>query len=198
MLDDQLKSKLVAMADLDLRVRAELAATGELAGTYNERMAAVHRENAEALARIVEKVGWPGVSMVGAEGAEAAWLVLQHAIGNPDLQRKCLPMLKKAAEIGDVPAAQVAYLDDRISVFEGRPQRYGTQFEWDGNGSLSPLPLQDPQQVDQYRESVGLGPLSEKTQEVRLRAAAEGQQQPDDFEKYLREKAAWERSVGWR
>lgn len=198
MLNEDLKSRLLAMTEHDLRIRAELVATGELFGGYNARMAEVHEQNAESLDRIVEEFGWPGVSLVGSEGAEAAWLVLQHAIGTPQLQRKCLPILKMAAEIGEVPAVQVACLEDRICVFEGRPQRYGTQFDWDGNGVLSPHPLQDPERVDQYRKSVGLGTLSERTREMRLRAEAEGHEQPADFREYLKGREAWARSVGWR
>lgn len=185
------------MAEHDLRVRAELLAAGELFGCYDERMAAVHKQNAENLDRIVDEVGWPGKALVGSDGAEAAWLILQHAIGSPELQRKCLRLLENAVESGDVPAAQVACLEDRIRVFEERPQRYGTQFDWDGSGVLSPHPIEDPERVDEYRASVGLGPLSEKTQEMRRRAAAEGHEQPEDFDEYLEGRKAWARSVGW-
>ncbi len=197
-MNEALQAELLAMADQDERVRAELASTRELFDGYNARMAAVQKRNAENIERIIKEYGWPGSSLVGDEGAEAAWLVLQHAIANPELQRTCLPLLKKAVEIGEVPAVQVAYLEDRICCFEGRPQRYGTQFDWDVNGTLSPHPLQDPKRVDDYRESVGLGTLSEKTQEMRLRAAAEGQEQPRDFHERQKEKEAWARSVGWR
>ncbi|MBT8101827.1 MAG: hypothetical protein KJO95_02595 [Gammaproteobacteria bacterium] len=197
-MNEALQTELLAMADRDERVRSELASTGELFDGYNARMAAVHEQNAKEIARVIEQYGWPGVSLVGNEGMEAACLVLQHAIANPELQRKCLPLLKKAAEIGDVPAVHVAYLEDRICCFEGRPQRYGTQFDWDVNGALSPQPLEDPQQVDRYRESVGLGPLSEKTREMRSRAAADGQERPRDFHERQKEMDAWARSVGWR
>jgi hypothetical protein len=40
---------------------------------------------------------------------------------------------------GDAPALQAAMLEDRIRAFEGRPQRYGTQFDWDANGEPSPV-----------------------------------------------------------
>ena len=188
----------MAMAEYDLRVRGELVETGELFDGYNERMAAVHCENADKLERIVDEFGWPGINLVGDEAAEAAWLVLQHAIGNPPLQRKCLPMLQARAEAGDVAAYQVACLEDRICVFEGRPQLYGTQFDWDENGLMSPQPLADPQKVDDYRQSVGLGPLYEKIKEMRARADVEGHQSPRDFDKRQKEKDAWARSVGWR
>ena len=197
MLNEDLKSKLTAMAEHDFQVRAELVESGELFGGYNKRMAAVHSQNAERLDRIIEEFGWPGSSLVGTDGAEAAWLILQHAIASPELQRKCLPMLKNAVESGDVPASEVACLEDRIRVFEERPQRYGTQFDWDGNGVLNPHPIEDPERVDEYRASVGLEPLAKRIQQVRLRAAEEGHEQPDDFDEYLKDRKAWARSVGW-
>ena len=197
MLNEDLKIKLLAMAEHDLRVRAELIASDELFGGYNERMAATHKKNAESLDRIIDEYGWPGRSLVGKDGADAAWLVVQHAIGNPEFQRKCLRMLKSAAANGEIPASQVACLEDRICVFEGRPQRYGTQFDWDGNGKLCPHPIEDPERVDDYRAAVGLETLSEKSQELRQRAAAEGHEQPADFDEYLKRREAWARRVGW-
>ena len=197
MLNEELQSKLVAMAEYDLRVRAELVASGELFGGYNVRMAAVHKQNAESLDRIIDEFGWPGGSVVGSDGVEAAWLILQHAIGSPKFQRKCLPILKQAVDSGEVPAVQVACLEDRIRVFEERPQRYGTQFDWDGNGVLNPYPIEDPERVDEYRASIGLGPLSEEAQEMRQRASKEGNKEPDDFDDYLKGRKAWARSVGW-
>lgn len=186
------------MAERDRQVRTALLCSGELFGGYNERMAAVHGQNAGKLAQIIEKNGWPGIPLVGEDGAEAAWLVLQHAISNPGLQRRCLLLLEAAAERGEVPAWQVACLEDRICVFEGRPQRYGTQFDWDEDGRLSPHPLQEPDRVDTLRASVGLGPLSEKTKEMRVRAAAEGDQPPGDYRKRHKDRKDWARSVGWR
>ncbi|MEM7503138.1 MAG: DUF6624 domain-containing protein [Pseudomonadota bacterium] len=192
-----LTARLVAMAERDQRVRAELAASGDLFGGYHEEMASVHEENADRLAAIVNEFGWPGKSLVGNEGAEAAWLIVQHAVGRPGFLRRCLPLLETAVEAGDVPARQVARLKDRIAVFEERPQRYGTQFDWDGEGRLSPHKLEDPERVDEYRASVGLAPLADNVQEIRQAAVAEGHRQPDDFAEYLKKRRAWARSVGW-
>lgn len=197
MFNEELKAKLVAMAEHDLQVRAELVASGELFGGYNKKMAAIHRENAESLDRIIDEYGWPGGSLVGSDGAEAAWLILQHSIGSPKFQRKCLPVLKEAVKSGEVPAVHAASLEDRIRVFEERPQRYGTSFDWDGSGNLNPHPIEDPERVDEIRASVGLGPMAEKIQEMRQRAAAEGHEQPEDFAEYLKGRRAWARSVGW-
>ena len=196
--NQELKSALLSMREEDVRVRAELVVSGELFQGYAPRMAEVHHRHAAALDAIVEQHGWPGKSLVGKDGADAAWLVLQHAIGDPALQRKCLPMLKEGAESGEVDAAHVAYLEDRICVFEGRPQRYGTNFDWDETGQLSPSPLEDPEQVDAYRKSVGLGPLSKKTEQARKHAELESETPPVDFQKRQREFEAWAKSVGWR
>lgn len=189
--------ELLAMVEADRRVRAELVAGGELFDGYHPRMADVHARNALRLDEIVEQYGWPGKTMVGAEGADAAWMVLQHAIGMPTLLRKCLPLIRDAADRGEAMSFQAAYLEDRISVFERRPQRYGTQFDWDESGELSPLPLLDPAQVDSYRQSVGLGPLSDRIEEARRRAESEGETPPHDFEKRKRDAEDWARSVGW-
>lgn len=95
-MNTELKKQLVGMVEADERVRAELAATGELFQDYAPRMAEVHQRNAQELENIIERFGWPGKSLVGDEGAHAAWFILQHAIGNPELQRQCLPVLKQA------------------------------------------------------------------------------------------------------
>lgn len=83
-LNERLRSELVAMAENDLSVREELIADGSLASQgYHPRMEAVHKRNASRLALIIDRYGWPGISLVGEDGARAAWLVAQHAIGNP-------------------------------------------------------------------------------------------------------------------
>lgn len=193
----KLLQQLCDLVSLDEATRSDLVASGELYDGYHPRMAAIHTMNATALERIVDEWGWPGKSLVGEKGAEAAWIVLQHSIAHPELQRMCLPLLTAAAAAGDIPAQRVAFLEDRICCFEGRPQRYGTQFDWDRNGEMSPLPLQDAHRVDRYRESVGLGPLSERIEELRINAQREGARPPKDFEERQLEKRTWAKSVGW-
>jgi hypothetical protein len=80
MFDEALRARLLALVREDLEVRSELLARGELFDGYHPRMADVHSRNADELERSIEKHGWPGHSLVGIDGAEAAWLILQHAI----------------------------------------------------------------------------------------------------------------------
>src|SRR4051812_30457258 len=195
--DPALGAELRAMADEDRRVRAELAADGSLFDGYHPRMAEVHRRNAARLSAILDRHGWPGPSLVGEDGAAAAaWLVLQHAIGDPPLMRRGLELLWRLA-LGEIDPARLAMLEDRVRAFEGRPQRYGTQYDWDEHGQLGPLPIEEPERVDERRLSVGLGPLAEDTRRVREGTARAGERTPLDWSDRRRRKQEWERSVGW-
>lgn len=128
-MNTELKRQLLEMVEEDTRVRAELVATGELFQGYAPKMAEVHHRTAQELETMIEQYGWHGKSFVGEDGANAAWLILQHAIGHPELQRKCLPILQEAVERGEAEPAHAAHLEDRIRFFERRPQRYGTHFD---------------------------------------------------------------------
>ena len=193
-----IQSELLGMAREDLRVRTELAADGSLFDGYHPRMRAVHEANADRLAGILSERGWPGEPQVGQDGAKAAWLIVQHAISRPALQREALEALRMAAARGEAPARQPALLEDRIRTLEGRLQRYGTQFDWDESGELSPFPVEDPESVDDRRRAVGLGPLEEGTRAQRRAAAAEGERPPGDWHARCRGMEAWLREIGWR
>ncbi len=146
--DEGLRQTLLAMKEEDFSVRAELIAEGTLSEGYHPRMEAVHRSNAARLTGIIEQYGWPGKSLVGEEGAEAAWLIAQHAIGAP-FMRRCLSLLQRAGSRGEAPLWQAAMLEDRIRMFEGRPQIYGSQFQPDEDGETVPVEdgVYDPLQI---------------------------------------------------
>lgn len=192
------REELLAMAAEDLRVRSELAADGSLFRGYDLRMRAVHSANADRLAAILDRHGWPGERQVGRGGAEAAWLIVLHAIACPALQRRALGLLRAAVDRGDAPPLHPAFLDDRIRVFEGRPQLYGTQVDWDSAGCLSPLPVEDPAGLEARRRAIGLSPLEQQLSEQRAAAAREGERPPNDWAARQREMEAWYRDVGWR
>src|ERR1700733_12308505 len=144
----------------DMRVRQELAESGQLGDGYVPRMEAVHIANATRLRELIARHGWPGESIAGKDGAEAAWLVVQHAIGEPEFQREMLRLIQACAGAKRVPLWHTAYLEDRIAMYEGRPQVYGTQWIDDPrDGRLRPWRLAEPDRVDELREAVGLGPL---------------------------------------
>ena len=187
-----LRMELLAMREEDLTVRERLLQAGQLEGGYHPEMEAVHTRNAARMREILSQHGWPTRTLVGVDGEEAAWMVVMHAIGDPDLLRKSLAVLENAVSAGEAPAWQFACLADRIAFFEGRPQRYGTQLDWDDEGYNSVYRLEDSEHVNEFRATVGLGPLE--------RIGRDGQtvKDPESLRRDRERYEAWARKVGWR
>lgn len=125
------------------------------------RLQAVDDDNTRWIRSIVESHGWPGATLVGEDGAFAAWLLVQHA--PLDLQEECLPLLERAVEQGEASKVHWAYLLDRVLMRRGDPQVYGTQVV-SKDGSVQPHPIKDPDHVDDRRAELGLEPLAEYLQ----------------------------------
>lgn len=115
---------------------------------------------------------WPGIRLVGEDGAHAAWLIAQ--LGDHGLQVRALEHLEIAVDAGDAPAAHYACLLDRLRMASGLPQVYGSQVVVDDDGDLTPWPIEDPTHVDERRARVGLGPLLDHTEMLRARRAQPG------------------------
>jgi hypothetical protein len=193
-MDDGLRRELLELARADEDVRTELAADGSLFEGYHPRMEAVHRRNAQRLRELLAAHGWPGERLAGADGAEAAWRIVQHAIGEPSFQRECLARIGAAVAAGEAQPWQAAFLEDRIRVFEGRVQRFGTQLQPGDDGRLAPAPIEDPEHVDARRASVGLKPMAELLARPTPDPVVDGAtraRRARDYERWLRE-------VGWR
>ncbi len=191
-------AQLIAAAQRDLQLRTDLARSGALFHGYHPDMEALHNENATLLSRAFDAMGWPSRAKLGDDGAAAAMLILQHAIARPDLQRRGLALLLDAVSANEANALDAAYLSDRIAVFEGSKQRFGTQFDWDADGLLSPAPVRDPAGLDERRASVGLPPMAEAIAQMRASAAAQGDAVPADLLQRRADFEAWARRVGWR
>ncbi len=195
---DTWREHLIEAARRDVQTRARLAQSGALLDGYHPEMEAVHLENARLLEQVFEEIGWPHHQVLGEDGAAAAFLILQHAISRPELQRRGLELMLEAIPHGRANMLDAAYLSDRIAVFEGRPQTFGTQFDWDKQGQLSPSPVRDEAELDERRASVGLPPMAETIAHMRAQAAAEGESAPPDRARRQAEFASWARKVGWR
>lgn len=191
-MNDELRKQLLALIEEDARVREELAADGSLFEGYHPRMEEVHRTNAAALRAIIQEHGWPGFDLAGEDGEEAAWRIVQHSIGEPDFMRSGLEHVKKAVKNQQAPSWQVAYLEDRIRMFEGKLQLYGTQFDWDEQGQMSPFPgIENPEHLNERRAAIGLPPF-------KLPQLPSDEKPPADFHSRRVEMEEWAKSVGWR
>jgi len=188
---------LIEMQNADLACREKLVQNGQLGEGYNEEMKELHEKNAKILNNILDTIGYPTTDKVGIKANEAAWLIIQHSISQPALMKKCAALLKSAVRENKASPQNLAYLTDRIAVFEEKLQLYGTQFDWDENGNLSPNPYDDLAKVNERRKSIGLNTLEEQTELIRIRAKNENQSPPKDLEKRKQEIEQWKKNVGW-
>ena len=192
-----LRQELLDLCAEDRRVREALAAEGSLFKGYNARMRELHEHNAARLEAIISVHGWPGIHLVGRDGADAAFRIAQHAIGLPRFQRRCLKLLQGAVARGDAEAQHAAYLDDRIAFNERRPQKYGTQFDWDEKGKMSPYQVDDHKAVDRRRRALGMTPFADHVDAMREQWNKSNERPPADWHARQREIEAWAREVGW-
>jgi hypothetical protein len=198
-MNDALRAELTAMFDADTTAvtafyahaddhRERFAATGtvpttpwpfgllewspiESAPALVRRVVEVVHANTARLRQIVAEHGWPGRALVGEDGADAAWLVLQHAssgvpaLGTPDslaFSRSCVPLLAQAVRAGDARPRQLAATVDSLRQAGGVPPVYAVlssdyRIE-DGRPVFrNPAGVAD---VDRERARIGLPPLA--------------------------------------
>jgi len=189
--------KIIELKTADLKLRNKLIQNKQLSNGYNPEMEKLHNSNAATLDKIIDHIGYPTIDKVGKEANEAAWLVIQHAISQPIFMKKCAQLLVNAVAKNKANPINLAYLTDRIAVFEEKAQVYGTQFDWDENGELSAYPFDDLIKVNQRRKAIGLNTLEEQTGIIRKRAKNENESPPVDFERRKKEIRMWKEKVGW-
>jgi hypothetical protein len=151
----QLAEEINAMCSIDQDMRERNLESGD--EYWDED---VDARNTRRMKEIVQSIGWPTISKVGSETASNAWLLVQHADHDVDFQEHCLSLMKESNE-GDVDKHNIAYLEDRIRINQGRGQIYGTQFKQEDVQHI-PLPIEDEENVDSRRAEMGMGPLSEQ------------------------------------
>lgn len=127
------------------------------------KVEAIDHASTARLHEIIATYGWPGKKLVGKDGAHDAWLLVQHADKDLELQKQCLALMQPMVATNEVTAIDVAYLDDRVAIAEHRLQIYGTQFGPDGE----PQPMVDPANIDARRKAVGLGTMAEYRVQMR-------------------------------
>ncbi len=142
-------------ADQEARLSVPRGVPGALETTMR-----IDDENAVWLREVVAKIGWPERSLVGDDGAHAAWLLAQHADRDPALQKRCLTLLEQAVAASEADPRDLAFLTDRVRLAAGQNQIYGTQMT-PQDGRFAACRLADPETVDERRASVGLEPLNE-------------------------------------
>ena len=159
-----LRQELLKLVEQDKAIRNELISKGieHPDEAILARMRAIDTANTERVRTIVRQYGWPGPELVGQDGTDAAFLIVQHA--DLAFQKEMLPLVEKAYRSGGLSGQSYALLLDRVLVGEGKPQVYGTQArpigEWKNKEPVL-QPIEDEANVDKRRAELGLMPLAD-------------------------------------
>ncbi|MDI5969905.1 hypothetical protein POF50_011250 [Streptomyces sp. SL13] len=157
----------------DLLRRENLAETirslpfGERTDEQHAELSNTDRANTEMLRRVLSVHGWPGVPLVGADAARAAWLIALRS-DDAEFQTDALAALAEAVTAGEAEPAWWAHLYDRSCALTGVKQWFGTQFRNSADG-VEVYPVDDPENLDARRAQYGLEPHEKKVAAVRQR-----------------------------
>jgi hypothetical protein len=158
-----LQVELLAMARADQDLREGLTVERFQDSAFAAQMLESQERHAARVGEVLDEFGWPGKALVGTDGAEAAWLLVQH--GDLELQVRALRLMRESADPG-ISEQSIAMLTDRVLVGQGKPQRYGTQFSV-ADGELVLDSLENRDSVEVWRARIGLGSLADYIEQVR-------------------------------
>jgi len=128
--------------------------------THWDKISKIDLSNLSVVEAVLEQHGWLSADQIGSTANSTLFLVIQHS--KQATQEKYLPMMKQAVADGNASARSLALLEDRVGLGKGELQVYGSQIGTDSEtGEMYVLPLIDPDNVNERRASVGLGPLEE-------------------------------------
>ncbi len=130
-------------------------------------MYSVDNESSTYMTGILNNIDWVNTSTYGEYISYFAWLLVQHADHDTELQELALKRLEPLLESHEVSRSDYAYLVDRVAVNTGEKQTYGTQSTGKCvNGKPELRPLKQPEKIETLRKEAGLKPLDQYLQQL--------------------------------
>jgi hypothetical protein len=136
------------------------------------RVVTAVRGNTARLREIVSAHGWPGRSLVGEDGATAAWLLLQHtnsrvttirSADGDEFCRSCVTLLRDAVTQGEAHPRHLAAVADSLRLSNDEPPEFASlpeQYPVDRDGRAVVRQDVDQAAIDERRAAIGLRPLA--------------------------------------
>ena len=160
-----IKEQLDSIFDADQTLRNKLDSIEQKYGYESKEALEIWQKinkidsiNQIKVSAILDEYGWLGSDKIGGKANVAFFAVLQHS--NLKTQEKYLPIMKEAVKKGNANGEDLALLIDRIEMFNGRPQVYGSQIQFI-KGKYTVYPIIDECNVNKRRSEIGLKPLEE-------------------------------------
>lgn len=161
-----LSQKLLNIYESDQKYRRLVASTIEKYGVnslqiqdLSEKINSVDSINLLRVKSIIKRYGWIDAKTFGDKANAALFLVIQHAPLEERLH--FLPIMKAAAEKGTILKKDLALLEDRNLLDQGKKQIYGTQLGFDNNTKrYYAFPIENEKKVDERRAEIGLSSMA--------------------------------------
>lgn len=167
-IDSALHKKIITMFKEDQKWRRESLnlENGKKSSfdeaTINRNMFKTDSLNMIEAKLIIKKYGFPGYSLVGEDGSDGFWSIIQHCDHDLIFQQKALVLMAEEVKKHNATGENLALLQDRVLISQGYKQLYGTQVRVDlKTHHAKPFPIQDSLNVDSRRKVIGLQPLQE-------------------------------------
>ena len=138
--------------DQEVRTKKELSS----------KMHEVDQDNTKYLKEVTAKYGWIDAERFGVSSELTAFLIVQHS-GDIPLMLTAITYIEKDVKAKKIDGQDYALLYDRLNLFIGKKQKYGTQIGQGKNGPIV-FPLEDKSKVEQFRKELGIFPLSQYLQ----------------------------------
>jgi len=162
-IDTALQKKILVLFNNDQKWRIEADKKSAFdTATINRNMFQTDSLSQVAAKAIIAKYGFPGYSLVGEDGSNGFWALIQHCDNDVPFQQKSLKLMSAEVKKHNASGENFALLQDRVLVNTGHKQIYGTQVRMDlKTNKAHPFPIQDSLNVDARRKAVGLMPLND-------------------------------------
>ncbi len=153
-----LRTELEEVYDVDQSIRNihwDSFPSPEASKVHSMKMMAVDSVNQTKVFPIIEQYGWLPKSKVGEKAASAMFYVVQHS--SLETIEKYLPQMEALAKQGEASATDAARMRDRLLMFQGKKQIYGTQAaSWvRPEGGQVIWPIEDVENVNKRRKEIG-------------------------------------------
>jgi hypothetical protein len=163
---DSLRIVLEKMYDEDQEIRRILIDSIGLDSPesmkYINQMANIDSRNKSKIESILIKYGWIEKSKIGVKASEAIFYTVQHT--DLEFLDKYFPEFKRLADQGEADPKLCAMMQDRLLMWKGKKQIYGTQ----ANNTLRQdkkytiWPIENPATVNELRKRIGFSTTVEE------------------------------------